>query len=53
VAAWGGHLAVLQWAREHHCPWYKQACDLFTECGHFLLTFEPQCALILNSCYNI
>jgi len=23
--AMGGHLATLQWARERHCPWYKDA----------------------------
>jgi hypothetical protein len=22
----GGHLAVLQWAREHHCPWDEETC---------------------------
>ena len=22
----GRHLAVLQWAREHHCPWDRWSC---------------------------
>jgi hypothetical protein len=25
-AAWGGHLDVLKWAREHHCPWDENTC---------------------------
>ena len=27
LAAWGGHLEVLRWAREqHHCPWDARTC---------------------------
>jgi len=26
LAAAGGHLAVLQWAREHGCPWHRARC---------------------------
>ena len=25
-AALGGHLEVLQWLREHDCPWCKSSC---------------------------
>ena len=26
-AALGGHLDVLQWAREHGCPWNERTCE--------------------------
>ena len=28
IAAAGGHLEVLRWAREHHCPWDERTCGL-------------------------
>ena len=28
AAAEGGHLDVLRWAREHHCPWDANTCVL-------------------------
>ena len=31
LAAAGGHLAVLQWARVHHCPWNKWTCYFAAE----------------------
>jgi len=31
-AAWGGHLEVLKWAREHHCPWEGATDDIETDC---------------------
>jgi hypothetical protein len=27
AAAAGGHLAVLQWARQHGCTWDKEVCS--------------------------
>ena len=27
LAAVAGHLAVLQWARAHDCPWDKNTCE--------------------------
>jgi hypothetical protein len=32
-AAEGGHLAVLQWAREHSCPWTSYACIFAAAAG--------------------
>ena len=29
AAAEGGHLATLQWAREHHCPWNEDIVRTF------------------------
>jgi hypothetical protein len=26
MAAFGGHLEVLQWARAHDCPWSEATC---------------------------
>ena len=34
AAAMGGHLEVLQWARENGCPWNKQTCHNAAKCGH-------------------
>ena len=33
-AAAGGHLAVLQWAREHGCPWGAGTCEQAAGGGH-------------------
>ena len=33
-AATGGHLAVLRWAREHHCPWGPATCVFAAMGGH-------------------
>jgi len=30
-AAYAGHLTVLQWAREHDCPWTEDLCA--SRCG--------------------
>jgi hypothetical protein len=35
AAAEGGHLATLQWAREHQCPWNKDQVRVHAaERGH-------------------
>jgi len=34
-AAEGGHLHILQWARENGCPWDKYTCAEAAEGGHF------------------
>ena len=34
LAAWGGHLQTLQWAREHHCPWDARTCACAAAGGH-------------------
>jgi len=34
AAAGGGHLEVLQWAREHGCPWDEWVCRLAAGGGH-------------------
>lgn len=33
-AAFGGHLAVLQWARAHGCPWDERTCTAAWLGGH-------------------
>ena len=33
-AAEGGHLEVLQWARENGCPWDSDTCDKAAGKGH-------------------
>ncbi|KAK3266561.1 hypothetical protein CYMTET_24824 [Cymbomonas tetramitiformis] len=33
-AAGGGHLKVLQWVREHGCPWDANTCHYAAEGGH-------------------
>jgi hypothetical protein len=33
-AAFGGHLHVLKWAREHDCPWNTDTCYYAVEGGH-------------------
>jgi hypothetical protein len=33
-AARGGHLDVLRWARERHCPWNEATCCYAAEGGH-------------------
>ena len=33
-AARGGHLEVLQWAREHDCPWNDKTCHAAARGGH-------------------
>jgi|AntAceMinimDraft_5_1070358.scaffolds.fasta_scaffold08391_4 hypothetical protein len=33
-AAHGGHLDVLKWAREHHCPWNGVTCACAFNRGH-------------------
>ena len=33
-AAWGGHLEVLKWAREHGCPWDEEECGAAAAGGH-------------------
>jgi hypothetical protein len=30
----GGHLEVLMWAREHHCPWNYMTCLNAINGGH-------------------
>jgi len=30
----GGHLEVLQWAREHGCPWNESTCSATAVGGH-------------------
>ena len=37
IAANYGHLEVLQWAREHHCPWDEQTRQLAEHEGHLEL----------------
>ena len=34
LAAQGGHLEALRWAREHGCPWSGRACLYAAEGGH-------------------
>jgi len=34
VAAFHGHLAVLQWARAHGCPWDEKTCAYAARNGH-------------------
>jgi len=34
VAARDGHLKLLQWASEHHCPWDVRTCRKAAEGGH-------------------
>ena len=34
VAAFNGHLAVLQWARVHGCPWDESTCSRVAKNGH-------------------
>jgi hypothetical protein len=34
LAAWGGHLEVLKWARENDCPWDEWTCMRAAEGGH-------------------
>jgi len=34
LAAHGGHLEVLRWAREHHCPWDSDTCFFAAQGGH-------------------
>ena len=29
-----GHLDVLKWAREHHCPWSGATCMVAVDSGH-------------------
>ena len=33
-AAEGGHLEVLQWARENDCPWDEETCTYAARGGH-------------------
>ena len=33
-AARSGHLRVLRWAREHHCPWNMYAGIFAAQAGH-------------------
>ena len=33
-AAWGGHLEVLQWARQNDCPWDEGTCSYAAKGGH-------------------
>ncbi len=33
-ATGGGHLAVLQWAKEYGCPWDEDTCRMAAEGGH-------------------
>ena len=33
-AASDGHLAVLQWARAHGCPWDERTCEYAAKNGH-------------------
>jgi hypothetical protein len=33
-AAAGGHLEVLQWAREYDCPWGEETCATAAQGGH-------------------
>jgi hypothetical protein len=35
MAASGGHLDVLQWARANGCPWSKETCTYAAEAGQF------------------
>jgi hypothetical protein len=35
MAASGGHLDVLQWARANGCPWGKETCTYAAEAGQF------------------
>ena len=34
MAARGGHLGVLQWARANGCPWDGETCELAASGGH-------------------
>ena len=34
MAARGGHLAVLRWARGHDCPWNRETCWCAARGGH-------------------
>jgi hypothetical protein len=33
----GGHLEVLQWAREHHCPWDRRTRQYAQQGGHLVV----------------
>ncbi|KAK3255655.1 hypothetical protein CYMTET_35177 [Cymbomonas tetramitiformis] len=44
LKARGGHLEVLEWAREHGCPWYDTTCAAAAEGGHLQGAFTCQCA---------
>jgi len=34
LAAWGGHIEVVRWAREHGCPWDRWTTDNAARGGH-------------------
>ena len=34
MAAWGGHLEVLQWLRGEGCPWDMETCYEAVDKGH-------------------
>jgi len=38
IAAEGGHLEVLRWAREYGCPWDTRTCAAAEESGHVALS---------------
>ena len=53
AAAGGGHLAVLQWAREQDCPWDESTCAAAAYNGHLaVLTWARHhgCAWNSNTC---
>ena len=46
MAAAGGHLEVLQWARENGCPWNERTCT-YAASGGQLEVLQRACA---NGC---
>jgi hypothetical protein len=53
-AAWGGHLQVLQWARENDCPWDEKTCKEAAKGGHLEVlkwAHENGCPWDENTCW--
>ena len=54
-AAWGGHLEVLQWARENDCPWDEETCAFAAYGGHLEVlkwARENDCPWNWETCAN-
>ncbi|KAK3243983.1 hypothetical protein CYMTET_46390 [Cymbomonas tetramitiformis] len=55
VAAFGGHLEVLQWAHEHGCPWNASTSRNAAYCGHLEVlqwVREHGCPWDASTCRN-
>ena len=57
MAAKGGHLKILQWARAQDppCPWDEKTCEVAAERGHleilkFLRGQDPPCPWSRDEC---